>query len=55
MRHQRPAMCFVLHFLKVNETNSTTAKAHWISERIAELDQPIEVLIPEWKKEDMLC
>jgi hypothetical protein len=33
--------------LKVNETNSTIAKIHRISERTAELDQPIQVLIPK--------
>lgn len=46
-------LCFSI--LKVNETKSTIAKIHWASERTAELDQPEEVLIPQWEKGNMLC
>ena len=44
-----------LNFLKVNETSSTTAKIHWILERNAELHQPVDILIPRWKKGNMIC
>jgi hypothetical protein len=35
---------------KANGTNSTTAKIHWILEKTAELDQPINILIKKMEK-----
>lgn len=44
----------VLNVLKINNTGNTTVKSQWISKRTGELNQSIEVLIPQWNKGNML-
>lgn len=48
-------MPFKIQFYGHHGINSTTAKIQWISERTAELDQPMEVQITKVKKGGLLC
>ena len=46
-----------LIFLNDNEKGTTGVEKHWITEKSAELDQPLyfkDVLTSEWKPGDML-